>query len=73
MVNFTGRDDRKIPAVPRINNLMVINIYEVDYNLLLKYFWPKQATKHAVKEKKFCENKWGGVPGGSANLVTRIN
>ena len=39
----------KIPAVPRINKIRVINIYEVDYNLMLKYFWPKQTTKHAVK------------------------
>ena len=39
----------EIPAVPRINKLRVINIYEADYNLLLKYFWLKQATKHAVK------------------------
>ena len=46
----------KIPALPRINKLRVINIYEADYNLLLKYFWPKQATKHAVKEKTIGEN-----------------
>ena len=28
----------KIPAVPRINKLSVIHIYEIDYNLMLKYF-----------------------------------
>ena len=42
----------KILAVPRINKLRVINIYEADHILMLKYFWPKQSTKHAVKEKK---------------------
>ena len=46
----------KIPTVPRINKLRVVNIYEADYNLLLKYIWPKQVTKHAVKEKTIGEN-----------------
>ena len=63
----------KIPAVPRINKLRVINIYEVIYNLMLKYFCPKQATKYAVREKTIGENQWGGVPGGSADLVALIN
>ena len=63
----------KIPSVPRINKLRVINIYEADYNLMLKYFWPKQATKHAVQTKTIGENQWGGVPGGSADLVALIN
>ena len=39
----------EIPVVPRINKLRVINIYESAYNLLLKYFWLKHATKHTVK------------------------
>ena len=62
-----------IPAVPRINKVTVVNIYEADYNLLLKYFWPKQVTKHAVKEKTVGERQWGGVPGGSSDLVALIN
>ena len=63
----------KIPVVPRINKLRVINIYEADYNLMLKYFWPKQATKHAVKEKMIGENQWGGVSGGSTDLLALVN
>ena len=63
----------KIPAFPQINKLRVIKNYEADYNLLLKYFCPKQATKHAVKEKNVGENQWGGVPGGRADLVALIN
>ena len=31
----------KIPAVPRINKLRVINMHEAYYNLMLKDFWPK--------------------------------
>ena len=63
----------KIPAVPRINKLRVINIYEAYYNLMLKYFWSNQATKHTVKKKAIGENQWEGIPGGSANLVALIN
>ena len=47
----------KVPSVPRINKLRVINIYEVDYNLMLKYCWPKQATKHTVQAKTIGENQ----------------
>ena len=37
----------KIPYTPRINILRIINIYETDYNLLQKFFWPKLFTKNA--------------------------
>ena len=63
----------KIPAVPRINKLWVVNVYEEDYNLMLKYFWLKQATKHIVKEKTIDENQWRGVTGRSVDLVALIN
>ena len=63
----------KIPAVPWINKLRVINIYEGDYNLILKYLWPNQTTKHTVKNKTIGENQWGGFTGGSADLVALIN
>ena len=61
-----------IPAVSRIK-LRVIKNYEADYSLLLKYFGPKEATKHAVKDKTIGENQWGGVLRGSADLVALIN
>lgn len=63
----------KIPAVPRINKLRVIHIYEIDYNLMLKYLWSNQATKHVVKQKIIGQNQWGGVSRGSTDLVTLIN
>ena len=50
-----------------------IYIYEADHNLTLKYFWPNQATKHAVKNKTIDEYQWEGVPEGSADLVALIN
>ena len=30
---------------PRINKLRIINIYEIDYNLIQKFFWPKDTPK----------------------------
>ena len=40
---------------------------------MLKYFWPKQATKLAVQAKTIGETQWGSVPGGSVDLVALIN
>lgn len=62
----------KIPATPRINKLRVINIYEADYNLLLKHFLPNKATKYAVQTEIIGNNQWEYIPGGSAGLVTMI-
>ena len=63
----------KVPVVPQINKFRVVNIYEADYNLMLKYFWPNKSTKHEVKNKIVGKNQWGGVPGGSGDLVALIN
>ena len=46
-----------IPTVPQINKLRVINIYEADYNLMLKHSLPNKATKHVVKNKTISENQ----------------
>ena len=45
-----------------INRLRVINKYDADCNLLLKYFWPKAATKLSDKTKILEENQWGTKP-----------
>ena len=37
----------KIQGNTKINKLRLINIYEADYNLILKHFWPHKATHHA--------------------------
>ena len=63
----------KVPVVSQINKFRVVNIYEDDYNLMLKYFWPNKSTKHVVKNKIVGKNQWGGIPGGSADLVALIN
>ena len=43
----------------RINRLRVINIYEADYNLILKYFWPHKTTQFAERNELLGENQWG--------------
>ena len=45
----------------RINRLRVINIYEADYNLILKYFWPHKTTQFAERNNLLGENHWGGA------------
>ena len=45
----------------RINRLRVINIYEADYNLILKYFWLHKTTQFAERNNLLGENHWGGA------------
>ena len=39
---------------PKIHRLRIINTYESEYNLVLKYFWPKQGMNKAES------NNWLG-------------
>ena len=39
---------------PKIHRLRIINTYEPEYNLILKYFWPKEGMDKVEK------NKWLG-------------
>ena len=50
----------------RINRLRVINIYESDYNLILKYFWPHKTTQFVERNNLLGENQWGG--GGETSM-----
>ena len=54
-----------IPKEPnniQINRLRLINLYEADYNLVLKFFWPHKTTKLADKLGLLGENQWGSKP-----------
>ena len=42
--------------IHRINRLRVINIYEADYNLILKYFWPHKTTQSAERNNLLGDN-----------------
>ena len=57
----------------RINRLRVINIYEADYNLILKYFWPHKTTQFAERNNLLGENQWGGRPLCNADNVAMID
>ena len=43
----------------RSNRLRVINIYEADYNLILKYFWHHKRIQFAERNDLLGENQLG--------------
>ena len=53
-------NDRKGKKNHIRNRLRVINIYEADYNLILKYFWPHKTTQFAERNNLLGEHQWGG-------------
>ena len=46
----------------QINRLRVINKYEADFNLVLKYFRPHTAIRKVDKEGLLGDNQWGTKP-----------
>ena len=52
---------------------MIINTYEADYNLVLKYFWPKEGMKKAEKNNWLGLNQTGGRKNMSAVERATIN
>ena len=58
---------------PRINRLRVINKYEADYNLILKFFWPHQATHNSERHNMLGENQWGGRPRYSSDIAALLD
>ena len=57
----------------RIHRIRRINTYEADYNLLLKFFWPKQANYREEKEGTMGNNQYGGRKNKRSNEVAFIN
>ena len=53
--------------------LKVINLYEADYNLLLKMFWPKEATHRDEDIYLLSDNQWGTGPKRSSETVAIMN
>ena len=45
---------------PKIHRLRIINTYETDYNLILKFFWPKEGMYQAEKQQWLGDNQIGG-------------
>ena len=46
----------------QINRLRIINLYEVDYNFILKFYWPHKTTHPSEHDKLLSENTWGARP-----------
>ena len=56
IVIFLPKDEGR----PQIHRLRIINIFESEYNLVLKYFWPKQGMKKAEANHWLGNNQTGG-------------
>ena len=63
----------KIPGYTKINKLRLINIYEADYKLILKHFWPHKAIHHAEQFNILGETQWGTRPMYSPEMVALID
>ena len=43
----------------QIIRLRITNLYEGDYNFILKFFWPHKATQQSEQNKLLSENTLG--------------
>ena len=57
----------------QIKCLRVINKYEADYNLVLKYLWPHTATRKAAKEGLLGDNQQDTKPLCSTEQLALID
>ena len=57
----------------KINQLRVINKYETDYSLVLKFFWPKLVIKQSDRANILGENQSDAKPLCSAKHSALIN
>ena len=58
---------------PKIHRLRIINTYESEYNLILKYFWANKGMRIAEKKEWLGDNQTGGRKGMSASETAVIN
>lgn len=63
----------KVPGVNRVNLLRRINQYEADYNLKLRYHWPRQTQTGEDKQGFLGENHHGGRKTRRSSDVAFIN
>ena len=54
----------------QMNRLRIINLYEVDYNLILKHFWPLKATSLAKRKNTLGINTWSARPNRNIDNAT---
>ena len=58
---------------PKVHRLRIIKTYESEYNLILKYFWPKEGMNKAEKNKWLGYNQMGGRHNMSSIEPTCLN
>ena len=58
---------------PRINRLRVLNKYEADLNLVLKFYWLQLTTNHLESRNLLGKNQWGTRPYRSTDNVSLID
>ena len=63
----------KKPGNTQLDKLRRINIYEADYNGLLKYWWPKHSGTHDGKTFDLGKMQYGGRKGRNANDPALLN
>ena len=63
----------KIKGNNNINKLRRINLFEADYNAILKYFWPHQINKMDGNSIQLGQMQYGGRKNRKANDPAMIN
>ena len=58
---------------PKIHRLRIINTYESEYNLILKYFWPKKGMQKVEENNCLGDNTTGGQKDMSAIETATLN
>ena len=64
---------QKVQGNNKIDKQRRINIYEADYNFILKYFWPHTSQQQAEIEQTLGENQFGGRKNHQTHDVAFIN
>ena len=64
---------RKCKGINKISHLRVIHIYEANYNLLLKMFWPNKVTHRAEDFNLLNKNQLGTNPKRNFETITIMN
>ena len=57
----------------KISQLHIIIIYQTNYNIMLKLFWPKKVIQWSEDNNLMKGNQWDTRPNKSAEIVVIIN
>ena len=66
-------DDSPHKGQPKIHILRIINTYESEYNLILKYVWPKKGMQKVEERNWLGDNAIGGREDTSAIETATLN